>query len=300
MSKTPTTAPRAYRSIFLADGWAHQKYFGWSVAEDFPGLRVLRKRRAVFERSLILLGRDGREALDGTVARAAGWGGLSDIVIHDMDGLFETAPVIAGCAFRRAEQRERLLNIATMVIDLTSDEASILAGMSSDYRRKIKKAEASGVKVEAHAHPASPLVDDFAAAFKAFAGERGLNPADPKALGRMYDAGDAELLVASKNGVITNYLHLYKAGDTAIFMYGVNLSKENDGAGQYLHWQAVRHLKSQGVGWYDLGGVASLDPTDGIHNFKAKFGARLVELGSESIHSGAGVRLAQSLRAHRR
>ena len=34
--------PEAYQSVFLEDGWAHQRYFGWKVALDHPGLRVLR------------------------------------------------------------------------------------------------------------------------------------------------------------------------------------------------------------------------------------------------------------------
>jgi hypothetical protein len=52
---------RVYRSIFLDDGWAHQKYFGWTLAKDRPGLRVLRKKRLAFTRSLMLLSKGGEE-----------------------------------------------------------------------------------------------------------------------------------------------------------------------------------------------------------------------------------------------
>ena len=97
----------------------------------------------------------------------------------------------------------------------------------------------------------------------------------------MYARGDALLFVAKKHGEITNYLHIYTTGSKAIFMYGVNPCKENDGAGQYLHWRAILRLKEMGLEWYDLGGVATQDANDGIFNFKSKFGAPLVSLGCE-------------------
>jgi hypothetical protein len=277
---------RTYRSIFLAEDWAHQRYFGWRVVRDEPGLRVLGKRRAVVERFLVLLTEGGPRHLDACIARLAGSLGLADIVVHDFVDAIDGARLIGGRDFRRAEQRERLLNVATFVLDLEKSEEALLSAMTSDYRRKIKKAEAAGVLVTAYDRPAPEILDPFLAAFRAFAGKRGLNPADPKAIAAMYADGRAVLLVAEKDRTVSNYLHLYKAGDAASFMYGLNLSKVNDGAGQYLHWQAMRRLKADGVGWYDLGGAASVDPADGIYNFKEKFGGTLVPLGTEWRHTG--------------
>jgi hypothetical protein len=294
---TSDAAARAYRSIFLEEGWAHQKYYGWRLADDQPGLRVLTKKRAVFTRSLILLGRSGKEALAGAVRRAVGKAGLAEVVVHDFDGVLENAPNIAGRRFRAMTQRERLLNIATMVVDLTQDEDAILAAMSADYRRKIKKAEAQGVTIEAHSNPDEELRRAFIGAFTNFTAERGLKPADAAIVGKMYDNGDAILFVARKDGRIANFLHIYKAGDKAIFMYGVNLSKENDGAGQYLHWRAMLHLKSIGLGWYDFGGVVSFDSSDGIYNFKSKFGAIATSLGAEWMYAAPVLRMAKALAA---
>ena len=50
---------RVYRSIFLDEDWAHQKYFGWIIAEERAGLRLLRKKRSAFARSLVLLNKPG-------------------------------------------------------------------------------------------------------------------------------------------------------------------------------------------------------------------------------------------------
>lgn len=300
MSTGDTQPTPAYRSIFLADDWAHQRYFGWRVVEDRPGLRVLAKRRAIVTRYLVLLTAAGRGALDQWLAAQAGLVDLTDIIIHDFDGVL-AEPVLSGRTFHRAASHERLLNTATFVIDLRQSEEALMSAMSSDYRRKIRKAEAGGCTVTAYAAPPADLVSGFLAALTDFSGERGLNIAEPATIAAMYGDGRAILLVARKNGEAINYLHLYKAGDAASFMYGVSLSKENDGAGQYLHWQAMRHLKAEGLDWYDLGGVASTSAEDGIFTFKQRFGGQLVDLGPEwrstSAVAARGQALAGSLKA---
>lgn len=277
---------RAYESMFLRPGGPHEKYYGWSLDSEAPGLRVLRRRHGVVTRSLILLSRAGMPMLPQVVRRSSSRWGTSDIFIHDFDGALADAPAIAGLPFRRAADSERLLNIATFVIDLAQDDHALLAGMSADYRRKIRKAEQAGIQVETCVRPGAGVLARFAAAYAAFAASRNLPAFDAGTLARMYDAGDALLLVAARDGEPTNYLHLYTAGDTGLFMYGVNPAKENDGAGQYLHWQAMRELRARGFGWYDLGGVARQDRSDGIFNFKEKFGGALVPLGTEWRHMG--------------
>lgn len=288
---------RTYRSIFLDTGWAHQKYFGWRLAADRPGLRVLKKRRLVFDRYLMLLTAEGEPWLEHEVARAVGRFGMSDVVVKDFDGALPAPPCLAGHVFQLAESRERLLNVATFVIDLKQDESDILAAMSADYRRKIKKAEASGLTVEAHSRPSPQLLNGFLEALSGFAGAHKLAVAPSAAIEAMYAGDDAVLFVARRAKDVTNYLHVYKAGDTSLFMYSVNISKANDGAGQYLHWQALRHLKAEGFGWYDLGGFAKLDASDGIYNFKEKFGGRQERLGLEWRWAGQALRSAKSVAA---
>lgn len=297
MTCTDSVEPRVYRSIFLDHRWAHQRYLGWAVVEELAGLRILQKGHAIFDRYLMLLTKGGEAALEEAITRFAGRAGLSDIFIHDFDHALTDAPVLAGFRFRRAERHERLLNIATFAVDLQRDEATIFASMSSNYRRQIRKAEATGLNINAHPRPDAALCDGFFSAYVDLAHERGLQAPDPAVIKAMYAAGDAVLFVASRDGEISNYLHVYIAGETGVFMHGVNLSKVNDGAGQYLHWQAMRHLKAHGRDWYDLGGVATLDPADGIFNFKEKFGAMFVPLGVEWRYTGSVVRRAISARA---
>jgi hypothetical protein len=213
-------------------------------------------------------------------------------VIHDFDSLLPDSPVLGGRRFRKAVASERLLNMATFVIDLRLDETSLLALMSADYRRKIRKSESAGIRVGVHERPDDGLVRSFAGAYAVLAQERGLTPLDTEVLRRMYEGDNAVLLVARRGGEITNYLHLYTTSTTGLFMHGVNPARDNDGAGQYLHWTAMRTLRERGLAWYDLGGVAALDPSNGIYNFKEKFGGQLVMLGPEWRHASPGLRPA--------
>jgi hypothetical protein len=294
MCRTEKSGLPAYRSIFLHDGWAHQKYYGWSLTQDHPGLRVLQKQHLGIMRSLMLLTSGGQSRIDEVVAGCSGRSGFTDIIVHDFDRVLPEPPVLAGRCFRQVEG-DRLLNIATFAIDLTLGEANILAQMSADYRRKIRIAESHGIVVEAHDAPNAKLRNAFFDAFHTFAKERGLSPLNRDVVSRMYSAGDATLFTARKGGGgISNYLHVYTTEKAGIFMYSVNLVKENDGAGQYLHWRAIQRLRQKGLDWYDLGGVASLDPADGIYNFKAKFGGELTPLGVEWRCMGGVFRLLKS------
>ena len=279
-AKVPATA-RVYRSLFLDDANPHQRYYGWNVAEDRPGVRVLRKRYGMVTRSLVLLAGAGRGVAEDAVRKACDRSPLSDVVIHDFDAILADPPMLAGLPFYRASAAERLLNTATFVIDLMQDETALFGALSADYRRKIRKAESSGLVVEVHDRPDAGLLASFAAEYAVLAQDRGLAPVKTTVLEQMYAGGNALMLVARRGSKITNYLHLYTTKDTALFMYGVNPARENDGAGQYLHWEAIRALRQRGFAWYDLGGVATVDPSNGIYSFKERFGGQLVMLGPE-------------------
>jgi hypothetical protein len=272
---------RVYRSIFLSAGWAHQRYFGWNVVSDSPGIRLLQRKRGPLTKNLILLTVAGRDELPQVLKTANAAAVLSEVMVHDFDCVLGDEPTLAGLKFRRATATERLLNVATIVVDLTVDEADLFGGMDSSYRRKIRQAEADGISIEAHDHPSEELLQRFTSALDALASERGFDGPHTDATRRMFRSGDSLLLVARKQDAELNYLHLYTADNLAYFMSGVNLSRANDGAGKLIHWKAMQHLKARGYEWYDLGGVTSETPDDGIYNFKRRFGGRFVSLGTE-------------------
>jgi hypothetical protein len=290
-----------YRSIFLSTDWAHQRYFGWDVVADEPGLRILEKRRSLIVRYLFLLNSNGTDRLTEWIARLSGAISCADLIIHDFDDVLRTSDTVGGLRFQRAAPRERLLNIATFAIDLNRNSDDLMTAMSADYRRKIRKAPSMGITVSIYRKPSTQMQEQFVAAFRRFASERGLSGIDGKVLSAMYLAEQGLLLIARKAGQLSSFLHIYRAGEAASFMWGVSLSKENDGAGQYLHWQAMQSLKEDGVRWYDLGGIPSTDPNDGIFNFKRKFGGQLISLGTEWRFTGPVARTAfTAMRASQR
>lgn len=281
---------RTYRSLFLDEDNPHQRYFGWRVDKDAPGLRVLCRRYGPFSRSLVLLGAAGQEALPDGVRRAAGRLYCADVVVHDFDEVLAQPVVVDSMRFKRASGSERLLNIATFVIDLTRDDSALQDAMSSDYRRKLRKAQAVGYEVEVHENPAPRLINEFLAAYTALAGRKGLSVVSRELLCRMYEGGHALLLLGRCRGKVCNFLHLYMTHETGFFMYGVNPAKENDGGGQFIHWRAIQELRHRGRVWYDLGGVPVIDSSNGIYQFKEKFGGQLVSLGPEWRYIGRALK----------
>lgn len=277
---------RTYRSLFLGKYNLHQCYFGWNLEKESPGLRVLRKCYGPFFRILMLLEATGRDALTDSVLKVANCPLCIEVVIHDFDDILAQPVVLKSLRFQRSSAAERLLNIATFAIDLTHDHSSLRAAMSADYRRKLRKAEAAGFEVEVHEQPSPNLIDKFLSVYSTFAATRGLAVVSRDLLCRMYEDGQALLLLGRCRGEVRNFLHLYMTDETGFFMYGVSPVRENDGGGQFMHWRAMQELKRRGRVWYDLGGVPFVNETNGIYQFKEKFGGQFVPLGSEWRHCG--------------
>jgi len=212
--------------------------------------------------------------------------GLSDIFVHDFDNSFNELLASRELHFHLASPGERLINIATFVVDLTRDESELFSRMSSDYRRKIRKAENLGVKIAVYDQPGPDLIYKFSSDYAQFAASRGIDSFNPDTLAKMYAEGNGLLLIIERDGDVTHYLHICTVRKTAIFMYGFGASRENDGAGQYLHWRAMMELKARGCDWYDLGGVPDMDRSNGIFCFKEGFGGVLVSLGTEWRRTG--------------
>ena len=286
---------REYVSIFWSNDWAHQRYFGWSIVDSAPGLRVLRKRRGPISRYLVLVASRSLPLLSPAVSKARASSPLSDVIIHDFDGLYPQPPRFGGAQFHLAAPGERLLNVATFVVDLERSQDEWLAAMTADYRRKIRKAEASGVRVDVHERTSGAPIREFVGVYNAFAASRGIQRVNSATIAKMFEGRNATLLVSRRGDEILNYLLLYTAGAAALFMHGVSNTQANDGAGQYIHLQAMRHLKAKGVSWYDFGGVRATGEENGIYTFKQRFGGSFVGLGEEHRCSGRFVRAAEYL-----
>ena len=278
--------PEPYQSVFLEDGWAHQRYFGWKVVLDQPGLRVLRKRRAIFSRYLMLLTKGGEASLTKAVRRALRWGQLSDIVIHDFDKLFPEEAKLSGCQFRGARKGERLLNTSTFVINLALPIEVLWYKLGDKSRNMVRKAEQQGV-----AFTPSEDFDEALIRFYGFyanlAAKYGLIPPKEKLLRRMLCDGTAKLLLSrDARGAIIAVSILYLIKNKAYSLYIASDQNAPAGLGQFLYWKTIEYLKNGGFRWYDLGGAGEKNQSDGIYVFKKSIGGTYVDLGEEYYYCG--------------
>ena len=132
----------AYRSIFLSPDWQHVRYLGWQDSWPHPQFRVMRQKKGPLERLFIL------SELSDAAELAAIWqeqvGGISalrEARVHDFSGSEEIGQFLQSSGLKPLAATERMLNIMTIVIDLAPDEEALRAQLSSDTRRKLRKAE---------------------------------------------------------------------------------------------------------------------------------------------------------------
>src|SRR5262249_15202180 len=161
---------------------------------------------------------------------------------------------IAGRAWRRATDRERILNKATFVFDLSRDDDALIAAMSPHCRRKLRKAREAGLRVEIEDRPSSQSFERLMEKFERMAKEKDLRSPGRGTVRRMCDSGDLTLFQTLEGEEMLAAATAYRAGDKAIFLIGVSADKRNDGAGQLLHFEILRALRPRGVRWYDFGG----------------------------------------------
>jgi len=289
--------PGEYRSIAFESGAPLEKYHGWVPLLDELGLKIIAQRRGPVRRCLILAQGIPPPQIDEMVRRLKLLDARTDLLLHDFDDPGGAERIVAGHPLRRARDGERILNKATFVFDLTCDDEALIAAMSADCRRKLRKAREAGLRVEVADHPAPDMLREFFANFEAMASARGLRSPGRAVMRRMFE-GDLTLFRSLAGEETRSAATVYRAGDKAIFMIGVGGDKRNDGAGQLLHFEIMRDLRARGLRWYDFGGVPSTDKNNGIFRFKSGFGGRFVSFGSEYLRRPPLIRGLVEVKRH--
>ena len=278
-----------YNSIFWETSWAHRQYYGWGATLEEADFQVLTKRQGPVSRHLVLT-RSHDDAWIGRRMDALGLlGPLSTVALHDFSSADCGERIISGRTFRAADASQRLLNINTLAIDLARPAEDLWLAMKADNRRMCRKAEEGGTVVRASALPCREELDAFFGYYDRLARERNLATPEREVLERMFARGNLLLFAALNAEAYLNIILVYLARDKAYFLYGVSGAGRGDGAGQLIHWEAIKHLKNRGIAWYDLGGVPSTDSTNGIFLFKKSLGGELVSLGSEFFYCPAAL-----------
>lgn len=282
-------APR-YRPVFFDERWVLQRYQGWLPVANQPSVRVLKKSYGILKRFLVLSDGASGETVAGLLSACGVFAPSSEVILHDFAADETPVRSIRGSNFQLVGDRDRLLNTATFVMDLSKSPDFLLRDMREPFRRRIRAAATRGVAVTVGQDYDLRLVDDFLTNYNAMARERGLSTIRRTDVETMLRDKMAVMGVASLDGDPRSYAMVYLCGSTAYFLNGVSVGPKDEDAGKCLHYGLMKHLQLRGFDWYDLGGVPAIDERNGIYQFKKGFGGELVRLGAEFAHRPAIVR----------
>ena len=206
------------------------------------------------------------------------------VMFHDGGQLNYEFRLIAGKWFRKANDSDRLLNRSTILLDLTLSEFKLMESFRPNTRNKIRRAQNRNVSIR-HEAGSEGIIDKFIEFYEPLVDRFKLARPIKKII---YDMAKANKLVCFAsyecNSEPTMIDLIYVCERQAYYMFGASASRFETGTGQLLQWEIMRFLKAQGVRWYDLGGVETADPTNGIFVFKRGFGGELVHWGEQLVY----------------
>ncbi|HNX45090.1 MAG TPA: peptidoglycan bridge formation glycyltransferase FemA/FemB family protein [Anaerolineaceae bacterium] len=176
----------------------------------------------------------------------------------------------------------------TILIDLTQDEAALLAGMKQKTRYNARLAEKKGVQVA----PSSDL-GGFYQMMQTTGSRDGFAVHSYEYYARAYalfaPTGECVLLQASLGEQPLAYLMLFLHGQRAWYFYGCSDDNSRNLMPTYLlQWEAMRWSKAHGAKEYDLWGIPDADEQTleenftsrsdglwGVYRFKRGFGGQV-------------------------
>jgi len=206
-------------------------------------------------------------------------------------GIFldEPKPNIETLSFKPSPQTIQPPN--TVMIDISSDEDTVLGRMNQGTRRKIRQS----LKNDIHYYQATREdVSKFTAMMNTTGERNAFGVHEPTYYHLAYDLsvpqGDAALFLAEHEGDSLAGVFVYKASKTAWYMYGASSStKRNLMASYGIQWQAILWAKAHGCVWYDMWGIPDADEATleaqfqtredglwGVYGFKRGWGGQIV------------------------
>jgi Acetyltransferase (GNAT) domain len=303
--KEGVASERSYRSILLEPDWVHQKYFGWRFMRLHPSCHVFSKKTALVNRYLIVseLSAEHLEALlDQTkiLARPAFFN-LKDLSTAYAQA--ERQRCVLGKQFLPAVGKQCVFARATFAVDLAQPLGVLWQNMKPDNRRVCRRAIDSGITVDQVSSVNDTLIAIFFQRCRKMASERAFAAPSEASIRAMLNDGNATMFIAKRGDEVCSMIIVYCAGSTSFYLYGVPGRHRSDGSGQLLQWRAIEQFKLRGMHWYDLGGLPSEDPSNGIYRFKQSIGGQRVDLGLEYVYApwvlNAARRLHQWFRTSR-
>jgi len=156
------------------------------------------------------------------------------------------------------------------IVYVPQDDEAMMKNFGQKWRYHLKKSIKAGLSFE-HAGPDE--LDTFSALYRAmcerkkFANHSAYHDTIEALIATPVDALRPELFFVRHEGRIIAGAIIFKAGDTAVYLYGAT---EDEAlplrAGYFMQYHVIRWLRDNtGATWYDLGGT---DGFQGLHQFK--------------------------------
>jgi serine/alanine adding enzyme len=219
------------------------------------------------------------------------------VLFTEIRNLFDMQPVQRVLVNRGFAFQEHV----NFLIDLTCSPEEIWAGIRSNARRNIRKAE----RLNVHVREANDMADiDTAYGVLHQAYKRLRVPLPPASLFRatfeiLTPANMMRVLLASVDGVAVGALTLLLHKRVAIYWYtGILRQHAAYRPADLLVWRGLELARELGFQTFDFGGGGIPQRDYGVRDFKAKFGGELVNFGRNTrIH--APIRFGLSQAAYR-
>lgn len=160
----------------------------------------------------------------------------------------------------------------TLVLDLAPPLDEIRAGLKKNWRRDLNRSERSGFSSEIGT--STEMFARFRELFETFIDWKDFEVEHDARFHEQVHAALPEsarylVVLSHHEGELAGGLIVARTGDTAVYVLGAsNPELRKLSPGHFLQWQAIEHLRTAGLRWYDLGGI---DPEDnpGGHHFKS-------------------------------
>jgi len=190
----------------------------------------------------------------------------------------------------------------TIVLDITPDEATLLARMKEKWRYNVRLAGRKGVTVRV-----AETIEDVQAWYRLLetTGERdqfGIHTLSYyiQVWRTFTSCNQARLLLAEHNGQLLAGIFVSVYSRQAIYLYGASSNEQRQLMPNYLlQWEAMRWAKSCGATSYDFWGIPETDDENeamaGVYRFKSGWGGRVVQfLGNyECVYRPLTMKLAE-------
>ncbi len=209
-----------------------------------------------------------------------GWGRLGKgalVVAPSLESTPENLALMRAAGFRIHGET----GWVSAQVDLTRSEEEIIGSFQPNFRNKLRKCDKLDISLRVGNEP--ELVEWMIARHEENKRDKEFSAVDDRFLRVLRDASGADftILQAIHEGRPVAGISVIRYGLGAEYFvawFGPDGRAIN--AGNYLLWQAIRHMKSQAVATLDLGG---LDPNTGYSTFKRGLRPREYTLIGECI-----------------